>query len=223
MDGEKIGNLIKQIRKDNNLTQEALANILGVTYQAVSKWENNKNIPDIGIIKLICEKFNLDINEFLNGNKKSKRYIYLIIIGIVIILLIIGFMIFHHDSFEFKTLSTTCKEFEINGSAAYNKDKSSLYISNIEYCGKENNEVYESITCTLYEKYNNYEVSVNDCKKEYNITLEKYLKNLKIKVDNYNAVCKKFSNSNMYLEISATDKSEKTTIYTIPLTMKDEC
>ena len=38
MDQEKIGNLIKKIRKENHLTQAELANKLGVTYQAVSKW-----------------------------------------------------------------------------------------------------------------------------------------------------------------------------------------
>ena len=51
MDSEKIGKFIKELRKRNNLTQADLANKYGVTYQAVSKWETGKNIPDISLIK----------------------------------------------------------------------------------------------------------------------------------------------------------------------------
>lgn len=47
MDQEKFGKFIKQIRKDHNLTQKQLAEKYNVTYQAVSKWETGKNMPDI--------------------------------------------------------------------------------------------------------------------------------------------------------------------------------
>ena len=72
MDQNKIGNFIKSIRLDNNLTQKSFADKFGVTYQAVSKWENGKNIPDISILKQICDEYNIDINEILNGEKKKK-------------------------------------------------------------------------------------------------------------------------------------------------------
>ena len=55
MNQERIGKLIKEIRKDNNLTQKDLAKKLGVTYQAVSKWETGKNIPDIAILKKLVK------------------------------------------------------------------------------------------------------------------------------------------------------------------------
>lgn len=45
MDQEKIGKLIKEIRQKNNLTQKQFADKYGITYQAVSKWENGKNMP----------------------------------------------------------------------------------------------------------------------------------------------------------------------------------
>ena len=45
MDQEKIGKFIKEIRIKNNLTQKDLAEKYGVTYQAVSKWENGKCLP----------------------------------------------------------------------------------------------------------------------------------------------------------------------------------
>ena len=75
MDQEKIGKFIKKLRKDNNLTQDELAKKLGVTYQAVSKWENGKSIPDIAILKTISELFNVNIDELLEGNVKNKKKI----------------------------------------------------------------------------------------------------------------------------------------------------
>ena len=43
----------------------------GVTYQAVSKWENGKNIPDISLLKQISEDFNIDIKDLLDGKKSE--------------------------------------------------------------------------------------------------------------------------------------------------------
>ena len=57
MNQEKIGQFIKKIREENKLTQKELADKLGVTYQAVSKWENGKNVPDISIIKEMSKMF----------------------------------------------------------------------------------------------------------------------------------------------------------------------
>ena len=68
MDQERIGNLIKEIRKDNNLTQAELGDSLGVTAQAVSKWENSKNIPDIAVLKEISD------NKSNNVPRSKKLY-----------------------------------------------------------------------------------------------------------------------------------------------------
>lgn len=73
MDREKIGQFIKAIRKNNNLSQADLADKLGVTYQAVSKWENGKNLPDISILQQISKMFNVDIDEILAGETKEKK------------------------------------------------------------------------------------------------------------------------------------------------------
>ena len=58
MNQEKIGEFIKKLRQDNNLTQKDLANKYNVTYQAVSKWERGLNIPDISLLKQMSEDFN---------------------------------------------------------------------------------------------------------------------------------------------------------------------
>ena len=85
MDQEKIGKLIKEIRKKNNLTQAEFAEKYGVTYQAVSKWENGKNIPDVSLLKEISKDFNVNIEDLLEGrvsskNKSNKSKLIIIII-----------------------------------------------------------------------------------------------------------------------------------------------
>ena len=78
MDQEKIGKLIKKIRIEGKYSQKEFADKYGVTPQAVSKWENGKNIPDIAILKEICNDNNLKIDEFLNAKslEKKKKYNY---------------------------------------------------------------------------------------------------------------------------------------------------
>ena len=72
MTPKNVSKFIKNLRNKNNLTQKKLAKELGVTYQAVSKWENGKNIPDIEILKLICDKYNVNIEDII-GTKKKKN------------------------------------------------------------------------------------------------------------------------------------------------------
>ena len=91
MDQERIGQFIKKIRQDNNLTQKEFADKLGVTFQAVSKWENGKNVPDIAILKQISDDFNVDISEILDGEKKEVKktnYLYPLILVILLIVLL---------------------------------------------------------------------------------------------------------------------------------------
>lgn len=223
MNQEKIGKFIRELRKNNNLTQADLANKYNVTYQAVSKWENGKNIPDISILKQMSKDFNIDINDLLDGEENKKKLKpYYFIIGFVIILFIILLIIIftHNEDFEFKTLTTTCDDFTIKGSISYNKDKSSIYISNIKYCGKEDKVLYDSISSTLYESHNNIIKKIDEYKSESKklITLDEYLSELEFAVDNYESSCKTFSSNDLYIEILAS-KDNKTITYKIPLTL----
>ena len=58
-----IGKNICEMRKAAGLTQEALADKLGISYQAVSKWENSLSCPDLALLPAIAEIFNTDINS----------------------------------------------------------------------------------------------------------------------------------------------------------------
>lgn len=226
MNQDKIGNFIKSIRLNNNLTQKAFADKFGVTYQAVSKWENGKNIPDLSILKQICDEYNIDINEILNGEKtkKRKKYLYIILLIIILILVIMIFLINNKKrDFEFKTISSSCSEFKITGIAAYNKDKTSIYISNIEFCGKNSEEKYKKINCKLFENNKDTKKKISSCNEKKNINIVDYLQDIDIKVDNYNISCKKLTSNNLVLEITAINEDNKNIIYTIPIKLNDNC
>ena len=72
---------LKKIRKDNNLSQEQLAEKLGVSRQSVSKWENGEAYPEMDKVLQLCKMFNLNIDELLNQdikevNENKQRKIY---------------------------------------------------------------------------------------------------------------------------------------------------
>ena len=228
MDQERIGQFIRKIRQDNKLTQKELADKLGVTYQAVSKWENGKNVPDIAILKEMSKMFNINIDEILDGEKKSKKkneYIYPLVLVILLILLLgLGYLLYNNnDNYEFKTITTTCSDFKISGSAAYNKDKATIYISNVEFCGKEDTTKYKKITCTLYETYKDTKTKISDCTTSKNINLENYLKEVNIEVEHSSKTCKNLKDNNLTLEIQAINDDNKTTTYIIPIKLNDSC
>jgi len=73
---EKIGKFIAENRKKQKMTQEQLAEKLGITDRAVSNWENGKNMPDLSMFKLLCEELKISINELMSGEELDEsRYI----------------------------------------------------------------------------------------------------------------------------------------------------
>lgn len=73
MDQEKIGKFIQELRKEKKLTQQELANKLNVTDRAISKWETGRGLPDLSLIKPLCEELNISINELLSGERLNKK------------------------------------------------------------------------------------------------------------------------------------------------------
>ena len=67
MDQDKIGKFIAECRKEKSFTQAALAEQLGITDRAVSKWERGKNMPDLSIMPDLCELLGISVNELLTG------------------------------------------------------------------------------------------------------------------------------------------------------------
>ena len=71
MDQVKIGKFIAACRKKENLTQMQLAEILGITDRAVSKWETGKSLPDSSIMLELCGVLKITVNDLLSGEKIS--------------------------------------------------------------------------------------------------------------------------------------------------------
>jgi len=72
MDYEMIGTLIRSLRKERSLTQKQLAQILGVTEQAVSKWERGLGCPDISLFPDIARVLGVSMEGLLSGQLPSK-------------------------------------------------------------------------------------------------------------------------------------------------------
>lgn len=72
LDQKKTGERIAELRKSRNLTQSALAEMLNVTHQAVSKWENGVALPDIEVLLRMRELFGISIDELLDSNPKAE-------------------------------------------------------------------------------------------------------------------------------------------------------
>ena len=64
-----IGNNISALRKKKRITQEELANELGVSAQAVSKWENNSSCPDVSLLTQIADYFNVSVDDLLRAEE----------------------------------------------------------------------------------------------------------------------------------------------------------
>ena len=114
MNQEIIGKYIAKKRKEKNLTQQELAEKLGVTYQAISKWENGRGMPDYPLFEPLCKELDISVQELLSGgqkedktveyikykDKKDRRIlIYVILSALVIITLLITNQILTYRNF----------------------------------------------------------------------------------------------------------------------------
>ena len=73
MNQERIGKFIAECRKQKKFTQSEVAEKLGVTDRSVSNWENGKNMPDLSLLKPLCEILDISINELLSGERLGEE------------------------------------------------------------------------------------------------------------------------------------------------------
>lgn len=109
----KISKKISEIRNSNKLTQEDLAEILGVARQTISNWENDKCYPDIETIILISDKFNISLDILLKEDKemikkidksvrlnKINKKIWMILVILVIVLFFLGYKFYLFNKYN---------------------------------------------------------------------------------------------------------------------------
>ena len=71
----EVGKFIAQNRKKQNLTQEALAENLGVSNKTVSKWETGKCMPDYSVVKQLCNELNISVSELIDAKELESNNI----------------------------------------------------------------------------------------------------------------------------------------------------
>ena len=73
MDLVKTGTLLKELRKEKNITQEELADKMGVSRRTVSRWETGSNMPDMDILIDLSNFYDVDLRDLLDGERKTER------------------------------------------------------------------------------------------------------------------------------------------------------
>lgn len=73
MNNVKTGNLIKQLRKEKGLTQKDLAEQLGITDKAISKWERGLSSPDIALLEELSQILDITVLELIKGKRLKKE------------------------------------------------------------------------------------------------------------------------------------------------------
>ena len=77
MDQVKIGKFIAEHRKKNKLTQMQLAERLGITDRAISKWETGRSVPDVAIMLDLCSELKISVNDLLMGESVQLLFVIL--------------------------------------------------------------------------------------------------------------------------------------------------
>ena len=75
MDAEKTGSFIAGLRGELGITQRELADKIGVTDKAVSKWERGRGFPDIAILEILAKELNVSVTELMNGERSTPETI----------------------------------------------------------------------------------------------------------------------------------------------------
>lgn len=73
IDRVKIGEFLRDLRKEKDMTQEELAEKFGVSSRSVSRWENGITMPELGILVELADYYEVDIKELIDGERKSEN------------------------------------------------------------------------------------------------------------------------------------------------------
>ncbi len=180
MNQEKIGRFISILRKENNLTQDQLAEMLGVNSKSVSRWENGRCLPDISLFKPLCDIFRISINELLAGertnvddsvinymnytNKKTKRNLLmftLIIFLLIIFTILFCYFINSYNKIVVYKLSAVNDNFRyINSTLTISNMKNILVLGNIQIANHDI-DMEDIKTVCLKESENNLIICKN--------------------------------------------------------------
>ena len=219
MNSDKVGKYIAKLRKNSKLTQEELAERIGVSNNTISKWENGVNVPDTVLLYELSKEFNVSVQEILNGEKifditdnnnifvKSiifynnlfKRKITRIIVGLIIffiVLFCIFYTLVNFNQNKVYDINSMTERYSVDGFLISNPKEAMFFMNNFHY---EDDNIGLSteqklITYDLYIKSKDESVLFN-CGDSFNdkVSLSYFLSNLNI---NFIVNKKDYSNMN---------------------------
>ena len=73
MDQIKIGEFLRELRKEKNQSQEQIAERFGVSSRSVSRWENGNTMPDISIMIELADYYEVDLRDLLSGEGRVRK------------------------------------------------------------------------------------------------------------------------------------------------------
>ena len=217
MEQKNIGKIISKIRKEKELTQQQLGDILGVSSKTISKWETGNSIPDITILKRISQEFNLTIDELLEGEIKKyqkntkAKFIPLILVSIVVLTIII-ISIYYLKTKNNKESNTP----ENNCTVIKTYD-----IKNIK---ESNDGNYRYITISEYQIEGIFTIKIPRSISENLKSSTAYIFTFKTTEDNKNSFTDKLFSNSEIINIQETDKvgMERESISYCDTTEKDK-
>lgn len=163
-----LGKTLQELRKEKNISQEDMAEILNVSRQTISNWENSKSYPDILALIKLCDVYKISLDDLLKDdqklldsikkeNKKKNKLITICISTTIIFILLFIYFIFFKDHYkemykkEVKMIVNNKENFiEITKSKKYNQD-----IMTDNYMKITDTE-YKNITSYLEKNKYNY-------------------------------------------------------------------
>lgn len=185
MDQNKIGKFIERARKARHLTQQQLADILGVSNTAISKWENGNNLPDISMLEPLSIALKIDMLDLLTAQnsthtqvskkcvKQRRNRITRVIITIliaIILLLTTNFVTYYNcnkttqkilsEQIQVYKISSSNIDYVVEGYIIFNNKENLVYIEKIAFQGLENPNIdYSKIKeVNYYLELNGYKI-----------------------------------------------------------------
>lgn len=143
MNPSKIGTFISLLRKERNMTQQELGDLLGINGKSVSKWERGINCPDISILSEIAKIFDISVEELLDGKRKKtngiikddgkyfKRFLILTIFAILILVIVL--IIKTHYQYNVYHIQSETSTIDVDGYIIFNPSNEIFLINKLNY------------------------------------------------------------------------------------------
>ncbi len=233
MQQNKVGKIIEKSRKAKKLTQKELAELLGVSNTAISKWENGNNLPDISMLEPLCEVLGLDLLELISVQNTthedtSKKFtkirktriirnisVFVIFLSILCLTNVYTYnklMIKRKTDLQNQTevyrINSKNEDYIINGYLIFNNKENLLVLEELHYQIKDKSKInYNDITTATYIiKIDNITIF----KRKMELTTKKY--------QNINEILSSLRIATSPMQVSLKDK--KADFNKIKLTIK---